>query len=451
MKWLYKITNNINGKLYIGVSIDPERRWRQHKRKGTHCLALKGAMQKYGSDNFSFDLLLCGEDKYIDELEVAAIKLYNSKTPNGYNITLGGEGTLYYEWNDDWNIMLGTMKDRDLSKQLGIPHETIGSRRKALNIPTHLQNCKSIFEDNLSLLGVIPDKEMAAICGLSESWVQVQRTSRGKLKRERKTYSVTEDMKVFLMDTNLSQPEVTDKTGLPQSVIQRWRKVHGYTYKKHKRNPNFKPTEDFIEDVTNKVLTYKEISDKYDISVTKVASWKRELSVEHTVKPITEEIISEIKANCNIRELGKKHGIGEDRLYEIKRDLGINRNTVLDDLLQEPYYSKIIQWDSVCCELAEEWGVPPHRLPSIKREYQRNNRRLHPNNLTKEEWLYIRFLYEQGISYKGIILNLGLEVNRHDYIQQGLSGKRYQDVTGFYEGEVESHYGRNKKQREEIK
>lgn len=401
-------------------------------------------MNKYGRDNFSFELLLCGEDKYIDALEVEAIRLYNSQTPNGYNMTLGGEGTLYYEWDDTWNTLLGTMNDRDLSKKLGIPHETIGDRRKALNIPTYSENCKTIFENNINLLGVISDKEMSSLCGLSESWVQVQRLARGGAKREKKTYSITEDMKVFLKNTELSQPEVTTKTGLPQGVVQRWRNANNCIYNKHKRNPDFNPTEDFIKDITDKVLTYKEISDKYDISVTKVASWKREMSVEHTPNPITEEIITAIKTNCNIRCLAKQYKIGEDRLYEVKRELGIERKTLLDDLLKEPYYSKIIQWDSVCSDLAVEWGVPPHRITYIKREYQRNNRRMHPNNLTKEEWLYIRFLYEQGVSYKGIILNLGLEVKRHDCIQQGLCGKRYQDITGFSEGEVKSHYGRNK-------
>lgn len=444
MKWLYKITNNISGKLYIGVTINPERRWRQHQRLKTHCVALRDAMIKYGKDNFTFKVLVCGDDSYIDDLEVKAIRHFNTQAPNGYNLTLGGEGTMYYEWKDEWNELLGTMKDRDLSKKLDIPHCTIGERRKALGIPTYFERCKCIFEDNINLLGNIPDKDLAEICGLSESWVQVQRVSRGKAKREHKTYTVTEDMEFYLRNTELSQPEVTVKTGLPQSVIQKWRKANNCTYKKHRRNPDFKQTEGFIKDITDRVLTYKEISNKYDISVTKVAFWKRELSVEHTPNPITEDIIAAIKANCNIRDLAKEHKIAENRLYQVKRDLGVERKTILSDLLKEPYYSRIIQWDSVCSELAEEWNVPAHRLTYIKREYQRNNRRLHPNNLTKEEWLYIRFLYEEGVSYKGIILNLGLEINRHDYIQQGLCGKRYQDVTGFSEGEIESHYGKNK-------
>lgn len=64
---IYKITNLINGKFYIGSSVDIRRRKAEHfyrfkKIKGNSIL--KNAVNKYGVENFSFELL---EEQYFPE------------------------------------------------------------------------------------------------------------------------------------------------------------------------------------------------------------------------------------------------------------------------------------------------------------------------------------------------------------------------------------------------
>lgn len=58
---VYIITNKLNGKYYVGSSVNTEKRlWRHRKEleSGTHhCIFLQRAWDKYGSDNFSFDIL----------------------------------------------------------------------------------------------------------------------------------------------------------------------------------------------------------------------------------------------------------------------------------------------------------------------------------------------------------------------------------------------------------
>ena len=57
-KYIYKITNNINGKVYIGQSKDPEDRFKQHKC----CFGnsrLYTSMKSYGVDNFTMEVLFC--------------------------------------------------------------------------------------------------------------------------------------------------------------------------------------------------------------------------------------------------------------------------------------------------------------------------------------------------------------------------------------------------------
>jgi group I intron endonuclease len=97
MGFIYKITNTINGKCYIGETTksDPEKRWYQHKntiKRGVGCPALQNSVVKHGIDNFKFEILIIcfDEDRYKYEIEY--IKKYNTLIPNGYNILEGGPG-----------------------------------------------------------------------------------------------------------------------------------------------------------------------------------------------------------------------------------------------------------------------------------------------------------------------------------------------------------------------
>ncbi len=92
---IYKITNTVSGKCYVGETTckDPEERWRRHKakiRRGLGCPALRDAINKYGVDKFTFEIIReCSLDERFD-IECEYIKKYNTVVPNGYNILLGG-------------------------------------------------------------------------------------------------------------------------------------------------------------------------------------------------------------------------------------------------------------------------------------------------------------------------------------------------------------------------
>lgn len=93
-KSIYKITNLINGKSYIGQTNNVKRRFQEHKNPaeaadGTSKL-LHRAIQKYGVENFSFEILEEDIENY-DERERYWIKHYHSLSDeNGYNIAEGG-------------------------------------------------------------------------------------------------------------------------------------------------------------------------------------------------------------------------------------------------------------------------------------------------------------------------------------------------------------------------
>lgn len=93
--YLYKIENKVNGKLYIGVTKDFDKRMKQHinSRKSQRSL-LNKAILKYGQENFVFKVICIGYESYIYDLEVKAISKYNTlaKGGHGYNISVGGKG-----------------------------------------------------------------------------------------------------------------------------------------------------------------------------------------------------------------------------------------------------------------------------------------------------------------------------------------------------------------------
>ena len=96
MTGIYKITNTINNKIYIGLSSNIEERWKAHKKRykietdKEYEKHLYRSFRKYGLDAFTFEII---EECSVEELanrEIYWISYYDSYA-NGYNETPGGE------------------------------------------------------------------------------------------------------------------------------------------------------------------------------------------------------------------------------------------------------------------------------------------------------------------------------------------------------------------------
>lgn len=104
--FIYKITNKINGKIYVGKTEKSlEARFYAHLAKARRKVNryLYDAMNHYGYDNFEISLIEeCSTGVSLDEREKYWISNLNSLYPLGYNMTVGGGGgnTLVL-WTED--------------------------------------------------------------------------------------------------------------------------------------------------------------------------------------------------------------------------------------------------------------------------------------------------------------------------------------------------------------
>lgn len=97
---IYKITNTVNGKVYIGQTVNSFNRRYIDGIKGTHNEHLKRSIKKYGSEKFVVDeeYYIAYSKEELDEKEKELIKKYNSCDARyGYNKRLGGSNGKHTE------------------------------------------------------------------------------------------------------------------------------------------------------------------------------------------------------------------------------------------------------------------------------------------------------------------------------------------------------------------
>lgn len=109
MAYIYKITNQVNGKVYIGKTLlTVEKRWQEHKnainKTQSKNRPLYQAMKKYGINNFIIEQIEECLPEEVNDKEQYYIAFYNSyigwTNSNGYNATIGGDSRAYcdYPW-----------------------------------------------------------------------------------------------------------------------------------------------------------------------------------------------------------------------------------------------------------------------------------------------------------------------------------------------------------------
>jgi group I intron endonuclease len=121
---IYKITNKINGKVYIGQTTRALHiRWREHCISPRRCPYLFRAIKKYGEENF--EIIVIKTCFTIDELnhwEEYYIKELNTLAINGYNLRPGGKNKKQHSTskNKISKTMLGVPKSEEHCKNISL-------------------------------------------------------------------------------------------------------------------------------------------------------------------------------------------------------------------------------------------------------------------------------------------------------------------------------------------
>ena len=146
MGLIYKVTNDINDKIYIGKTVRAlYSRWHDHVKARNYDNNNKfhNALAKYGIEHFSAEIV---EDNIplekINEREKYWINFYDSYN-SGYNSTLGGEGDTKYDpkiilqlWNDGCTCS-------EISNRLGCQYMTASYVLSEYGIDTEQKNLRS--------------------------------------------------------------------------------------------------------------------------------------------------------------------------------------------------------------------------------------------------------------------------------------------------------------------
>lgn len=133
MGYIYKITNDVNNKVYIGLTTKTlQDRFKQHKYKAKEQQTNKdnkqhlyNAMNLYGEDKFHISLIEECDNNILPQREIYWIKQYDSYN-NGYNSTLGGEGVHYYNYDIIYQFLLDNeLTGEEIAKQVGCCNQTV--------------------------------------------------------------------------------------------------------------------------------------------------------------------------------------------------------------------------------------------------------------------------------------------------------------------------------------
>lgn len=178
MGFVYRITNKINGKSYIGQTCEPDplKRWRGHinesKKDRSAERPLYKEMNEFGVENFEFVVLeetddpVARECYYIQKLDTYI---------NGYNLTLGGLGKAVFTLSDE--LVCKTYKEQEtISKTAELLECDVASIKKVLiRNGIHITSSQEHFAKERSLKVARLDPETGEILEVFDSVTDANR------------------------------------------------------------------------------------------------------------------------------------------------------------------------------------------------------------------------------------------------------------------------------------
>lgn len=267
---IYQIRNLVNGKVYIGSAVNLKKRIYRHQyelKKNKHTNDyLQKAWDKYGEENFSFEVIeiIDAKDSLIEREQLWLDKFESYKRKNGYNICPIAGSSLGTRHSEETKKLIGQRsKERDA---INVMNKSI----KQNNIQRKPRN-KNQLKDGISKLNTKIDYQQAKL------------------------------IKLLLRDTNLLHSEISKLVNATKDIVRNINLNKAWKHVIITSNDNL--DEEIIEKVNfidkNRIIKYKP-------------------------KKLTDEEVYEIKILCaegkvHKKEIAKMFGIGRTLLFAILR------------------------------------------------------------------------------------------------------------------------------------
>lgn len=177
MGYVYLISNDINNKKYVGITIRTiEQRWKEHLRHDNEII--DKAIKKYGANHFFIQQLEECSDEELDNKEQYWISYYDSYK-NGYNCTTGGRRQFNMGSNKNherikelWELGFG---QKEIQQKTGLNIETVHNYLIKSGVSS--EDIKARFKQKLSKAKSIPVKQLDLDNNLIKIWDSAKEAS----------------------------------------------------------------------------------------------------------------------------------------------------------------------------------------------------------------------------------------------------------------------------------
>lgn len=352
--YIYKITNKINGKMYVGQTKNSiKTRFYDHKRnskdpnKPNYYYPLYKAFRKYGIENFEIEELECCDISLLNERETYYIEKYDTYN-NGYNCTLGGGGKQMHNFNEQ--EIIEKYKKNPIIMPIANEYNCADS------------TIKKILEKNN--VEIISAPEQAKRKGIST----IQKDLNGNVMNE---FSTLIEAAKWVKENNLSKYKKLEYI----SNFIKWHIIHetpifGYVWES-----------DYYTKEQKEILKSNEKEYKQNFRKN---NYKKEKNKRYDLCPL-----------CNQELKLKTSKVCEKCFFENKKYIDYTTNTnSKEDVILHPYQNQHITRDELknlirttsFLQIGKQFGVSDNAIRKWCKNYELPYKSTEIKKYTNEEW-----------------------------------------------------------------
>lgn len=288
---IYKITNKVNGKSYIGQTrYTIEFRWKQHQHKKDNTY-FHNAIHKYGVGNFSIEILEECDIDMMNAREIFYIAKFDTFR-NGYNLTIGGDGNRRLLLDDKYDeiteLYLSGFSSNKIASLYGVDKASIVKILRQLGVKIRNNNLNINHQEFLELVHDYKSgyslRELAKRYDCTGPGLREYLQRKGVDIRDRYSILADEDSQQSMindyLDGNLKLSEIQQKYHCSYNTFTKILSLHGID--KKGKGTHFKLSESQCLQAIrmfNSNSTVQEIARKFEVDKCTIYSLLRRYNV----------------------------------------------------------------------------------------------------------------------------------------------------------------------------